>query len=78
MIKRSKSRDQGKRDLVLPTIVPQTDQLKYRQGVVQSETQAVHQIGQVAELEVRVDVGILKVLHHDQGRHVKEPAERPV
>lgn len=66
------------RSLVLPTVKPEADQLEYRQGIIQSETHTVHQFGQVAEIEVRVNVRILKVLHHDKSNHVKEPAKRPV
>lgn len=65
-------------DLVLPAIKPEADQLQNRQSVIQSEAQTVHQFGQIAEVQMRVDVRVLKILHRYEGRHVKEPAERPV
>lgn len=67
-----------KRSLILPAIKPEAEQLQYRQGVIQSESQTVHQLGQIAEIEVRVDVGVLKILHRNEGYHVKKPAKRPV
>jgi len=43
-------------ELILPAVKPEADQLQDRQGVIQSETQTVHQFSQIAEIQMRVDI----------------------
>lgn len=56
--------------------MPKAQQLHERQGVIQSDTQAVHQLGKVVHVQVCVHVRVLAVLHTDEGGHVKKPEKR--
>lgn len=59
----------------LPPIEPKIDQLEERQTIAERDAQAVYGVGEVADVEVREYVRILKVLHHRDRHNVGPPID---
>jgi len=67
-----------RRELFLPAIRPDRDQLQKAKAISQRDTKRIDKVQDIVDIETTEDIRVLKVQREYQAHHIREPSNSSV